>query len=186
MTFHGGNMYIFWNHTFPKWIKTRHMYLYLKGPVEKGHNWLFLTDLCFSWVKMDPACPSYHPWLTLSPRTLFQRKMLGLAARKTAKPPFFSNWHLKRPSRVPFSAILVRTSEETVSAIPPGLSYSFAWLLYADGPLGRARHWPLHSLHMAMYAIRAYLLPCNHCKACWEAKWIIRDRAPPLTQSKLL
>ena len=36
---------------------------------------------------------------------------------------------------------------------------------------------PLHSLHMTMYAIRAYLLPCNHRKACRETKWTIRDRA---------
>ena len=34
-----------------------------------------------------------------------------------------------------------------------------------------------------MYAIQAYLLPCNHCKACWETKWTIRDRALP-TNSK--
>ena len=34
-----------------------------------------------------------------------------------------------------------------------------------------------------MYAIRAYLLPCNHHEACQETKWMIRDRAPP-TKSK--
>ena len=38
---------------------------------------------------------------------------------------------------------------------------------------------PLHSLHTAMYAIRAYLLPCTHLKACQETKWTIRNRAPP-------
>ena len=38
---------------------------------------------------------------------------------------------------------------------------------------------PLHSLHTAMYAIQAYLLPCNHRKACRETKWTIHDRAPP-------
>ena len=36
---------------------------------------------------------------------------------------------------------------------------------------------------MAIYAIRAYLLPCNHRKACQETKWMIRDRAP-LANSK--
>ena len=42
---------------------------------------------------------------------------------------------------------------------------------------------PLHSLDMAMYAIQAYLLPCNHRKACRETKWTICDRALP-TNSK--
>ena len=42
---------------------------------------------------------------------------------------------------------------------------------------------PLHSLHTAMYAIQAYLLPCNHRKAYRETKWTIRDRAP-LASSK--
>ena len=42
---------------------------------------------------------------------------------------------------------------------------------------------PLHSLDMAMYAIQAYLLPCNRRKACRETKWTIRDRALP-TNSK--
>ena len=36
---------------------------------------------------------------------------------------------------------------------------------------------PLHSLHTALYAIRAYLLPCNHRKARRETKWTIHDRA---------
>ena len=62
---------------------------YLKGPVEKERKWLFLTHLCFPWFKMDPACPSYHCSLTFSPRTLFWRRTLGLAAKKAAKPPFF-------------------------------------------------------------------------------------------------
>ena len=49
-------------------------------------------------------------------------------------------------------------------------------------------HWeepviPLYSLHMAMYAIRAYLLHSIHRKACRETKWTIHDRAP-LTSSK--
>ena len=43
---------------------------------------LFLNDLCFSWSKMDPVCPGYHAWVTLSPRPLFQRRTLGLT-------PFF-------------------------------------------------------------------------------------------------
>ena len=42
---------------------------------------------------------------------------------------------------------------------------------------------PLHALHTAMYAIRAYLFPYNHRKACRETKWMIRDRAP-LASSK--
>ena len=42
---------------------------------------------------------------------------------------------------------------------------------------------PLHSLDTAMYAIQAYLLPCNHRKACRETKWMICDRALP-TNSK--
>ena len=42
---------------------------------------------------------------------------------------------------------------------------------------------PLHSLDKAMYAIQAYLLPCNHRKACRETKWTIRDTALP-TNSK--
>ena len=31
---------------------------------------------------------------------------------------------------------------------------------------------PLHSLDTAMYAIQAYLLPCNHRKTCRETKWM--------------
>ena len=81
-----------------------------------------------------------------------------------------------------FSAILVRTSEEKVAAIPPRHSRSFAWLVHTDGPPGSPRH-SLHSLDTAMYAIQAYLLPCNHRKACRETKWTIRDRALP-TNSK--
>ena len=42
---------------------------------------------------------------------------------------------------------------------------------------------PLPSLDTAMYAIRAYLSPCNHRKACRETKWTIRTRARP-TNSK--
>ena len=77
----------------------------------------------------------------------------------------------------------MRTSEETVAAIPSRLSRSFAWLLHADGPLGRACH--SASLDTAMYAIRAYLLPCNHRKACRETKWMIRDRALPATSKQI-
>ena len=44
---------------------------------------------------------------------------------------------------------------------------------------------PLHSLDMAMYAIRAYLLPCNHRKACWETKWMIHDRALPASSKQI-
>ena len=39
-----------------------------------------------------------------------------------------------------FSAISVRTSKETVAAIPPRLSRSFAWLAHTDGPPGSPRH----------------------------------------------
>ena len=81
-----------------------------------------------------------------------------------------------------FSAISVRTSEETVATIPPRLSCSFAWLAHADRPPGSPVI-PLHSLDTAMYAIQAYLLPCNHRKACRETKWTIRNRALP-TNSK--
>ena len=75
-----------------------------------------------------------------------------------------------------FSAILVRTSEETVAAIPLRLSCSFAWLLHADG-CREEPIIPLHSLDTAMYAIRAYLLPCDHRKACRETNWTIRNTA---------
>ena len=44
---------------------------------------------------------------------------------------------------------------------------------------------PLHSLHTAMYAIQAYLLPCNHRKACQETKWMIRDRASPANSKQI-
>ena len=44
---------------------------------------------------------------------------------------------------------------------------------------------PLHSLDMALYAIRAYVLPHNHCKACRETKWTIRDRAPPANSKQI-
>ena len=32
---------------------------------------------------------------------------------------------------------------------------------------------------------RAYLLPCNHRKACWEKKWTIHDRALPATSKQI-
>ena len=44
---------------------------------------------------------------------------------------------------------------------------------------------PLHSLDMAMYAIRVYLLPCNHRKACQEKKWTIHDRALPANSKQI-
>ena len=44
---------------------------------------------------------------------------------------------------------------------------------------------PLHSLDTAMYAIQAYLLPCNHRKACQETKWMIRDRALPTNSNQI-
>ena len=83
-----------------------------------------------------------------------------------------------------FSTILVRTSKETVAAIPPRLSRIFAWLLHADGP-PEGPIIPLHSLDTAMYAIRAYLLPCNHRKACRETKWKIHNRALPVNSKQI-
>ena len=58
-----------------------------------------------------------------------------------------------------FPAILVQTSEETVTAIPRGLSHSFAWL---DRVLNVVDCWEepiisLHSLFMPMHAFRAYI-----------------------------
>ena len=94
----GGNAFWnFWRHGGVKiWKPSVVGYGYfLELPIiwrarwKQGRKWLFLTDLCFSWFKIDPACPSYHCWLTFSPRTLFQRRTLGLAARKMMKPPFF-------------------------------------------------------------------------------------------------
>ena len=78
----------------------------------------------------------------------------------------------------------MQTSEETVAAIPPRFSRSFAWLLHADGPPGRARH----STSFTGYGcVRhwAYLLPCNHRKACQETKWTICDRALPADSKQI-
>ena len=44
---------------------------------------------------------------------------------------------------------------------------------------------PLHSLDTVMYAIQAYLLPCNHRKACRETKWTIRNRALPANSKQI-
>ena len=44
---------------------------------------------------------------------------------------------------------------------------------------------PLHSLDAVMYAIWAYLLPCNHRKACQEIKWTNGDRAPPANSKQI-
>ena len=44
---------------------------------------------------------------------------------------------------------------------------------------------PLHSLDKAMSTIRAYLLPCNHSKACRETKWTICDRALPANSTQI-
>ena len=81
-----------------------------------------------------------------------------------------------------FSAILVRTSEQTGAAIPPRLSHTLPGFSTMKG-CWEEPVIPFHSLDMAMYTIRAYLSPCNHRKACRETKWTIRDRAPP-TYSK--
>ena len=80
-----------------------------------------------------------------------------------------------------FSAILVWTTEETVAAnplAPVALPGFFTLTGHREEPVV-----PLHSLHTAMYAIRAYLLPCNRRKARRETKWTIHDSAP-LASSK--
>ena len=78
-----------------------------------------------------------------------------------------------------FSAILVRTSEETVAAIHRGSPVALPGFSTLTGRREEPVI-PLHSLDTAMYlyAIRAYLLPPNHRKACRETKWMIRDGAP--------
>ena len=99
---------------------------------KKGVSDFFLTDLCFSWFKMDPACPSYH---ARSQNTI-PKKNAWFSCEKTVNPPFFQigtlNAHLDRDFPPFWCGPPV--------AIPPGLSHSFAWLLHADGPPGRARH----------------------------------------------
>ena len=108
--------------------------------------------------------------------------MLGLAVRKTAKPPFFQigtqNAHLEcdfPPFWCGPPRKQLRPSHWSSPTALPGLStLTGRW----EEPVI-----PLHSFHTAMYAIRAYLLPCNHHKACREIKWMIRDRAP-LASSK--
>ena len=81
-----------------------------------------------------------------------------------------------------FSAILVWTSEETVAAISPRLSRSFAWLVHADGPLGSPRH--STSFNGYGYVSHSGLsFALNHRKVCRETKWMICDRALP-TNSK--
>ena len=77
-----------------------------------------------------------------------------------------------------FFKLALKTPKETVAAIPPGLSQSFARLLHADGLPGRTCHSTSFIAYgYKMYAIWAYLLPCNHHKACRETKWTVRDRA---------
>ena len=73
-----------------------------------------------------------------------------------------------------FSAILVRRKRLRPSrrGSPKALPGFFTLMGRREEPVI-----PLHSLHTAMYAIQAYLLPCNHCKACRETKWTIQDRA---------
>ena len=44
---------------------------------------------------------------------------------------------------------------------------------------------PLHSLDTAVYAIWAYLLPCNHRKACRETKWTMGNTALPATSKQI-
>ena len=83
-----------------------------------------------------------------------------------------------------FSTILVWTSEETLwrshRASPVALPGFSTLLGRREEPVI-----PLHSLDTAMYAIRAYLLPCNHCKACRETKWTICDRALPANSKQI-
>ena len=83
-----------------------------------------------------------------------------------------------------FSAILLRTSEETVAAIPPRLSFSFAWLLHADGPPGRA----CHSISFIGYGYVRHSglsFALQPPKACRETKWTIRDRALPANSKQI-
>ena len=75
-----------------------------------------------------------------------------------------------------FSTILVRNRRKQLRpscrGSPEALPGFFTLMGRREEPVV-----PLHSLHTAMCAIRAYLLPCNHRKACQETKWTIHDRA---------
>ena len=83
-----------------------------------------------------------------------------------------------------FSVILVRTSEETVAAIPPRLSRSFAWLLHADGLPGRAGH-STSFIGYGYVRHSGLSFALQHRKACWETKWTIRDRALPANSKQI-
>ena len=73
-----------------------------------------------------------------------------------------------------FSAILVRTPDETVAAIPPGLSRSFARLLHADMPPGRTRH---STSFIAYGYVRHSDLSFTLQPPHRETRWTIHDRA---------
>ena len=85
-----------------------------------------------------------------------------------------------------FSAILVwtQTSEETIAAIPPRLSHSFAWLLYAHGPPGRARHSTSFIGYSYVHhsGLSFALQPPQRCQ---ETKWTISDRALPANSKQI-
>ena len=96
--------------------------------------------------------------------------------RKSAKPPFFQIGTEKAHLECDFPPFWcgpprkrLRPSRGGSPKALPGFSTL----------MGRRqeRVIPLHSLHTAMYTIRAYLLLCNQRKACRETKWTIRDRA---------
>ena len=105
-------------------------------------------------------------------QTTILKENAWLSSEKICKTSSFSNWRLKRSS----SAIFRHFGKDPqgngcghpAGALPGFFTLTGRW----EEPVI-----PLHSLHMAMYAIRAYLLPCNHHKACRETKRTIRDRA---------
>ena len=83
-----------------------------------------------------------------------------------------------------FSTILVRTSEETVAAFPPRLSRSFAWLLHADGPPGRA----CHSTSFIGYGYVRHSglsFALQPPQIMSGNKWTIRDRALPANSKQI-
>ena len=83
-----------------------------------------------------------------------------------------------------FSAILVRTSEETVAVIPPRLPRSFAWLLHADGPPGRARQ----STSFTGYGYVRHSglsFALQPPQSMSGKKWTIHDRALPANSKQI-
>ena len=96
-----------------------------------------------------------------------------------------------------FSAILVRTSEETVAAIPPRHSRSFAWLVQADGPPGSPCHstsfigygYVRHSgLSFALQPPQSIEAPLNSGTSCMvrDGKWATTHDSTLFVQEVLL